>query len=80
LGLGGTLILPLPLKNRRRRFAMNMEDQVREAVIDELTRQALDSHGALRTGKPVEGRLHIEGDVDLDALAMAVVGSVAGGP
>lgn len=59
---------------------MNMEDQVREAVIQELTRQAQDSHGELRTGRPASGRLRVEGDVDLDALAMAVVGSVAGGP
>ena len=59
---------------------MNMEDQVREAVVQELTRQALDSRGALRTGTPTGGRLHVEGDLDLDALAMAVVGSVAGGP
>lgn len=59
---------------------MNMEDQVREAVIAELTRQAQESRGELRTGAPQDGRLHVEGDLDLDALAMAVVGSVAGGP
>lgn len=59
---------------------MNMEDQIREAVVQELTRQAQDSHGDLRTGQPSDGRLRVEGDVDLDALAMAVVGSVAGGP
>ena len=59
---------------------MNMEDHVREAVVEELRRQALDSHGALRAGTPRDGRLHVEGDLDLDALAMAVVGSVAGGP
>jgi hypothetical protein len=59
---------------------MNMEDQVREAVVGELRRQAEASHGSLRAGMPKEGRLHLEGDVDLDALAMAVVGSVAGGP
>lgn len=59
---------------------MNMEDQVREAVVQELNRQALDSHGELRAGAPKDGRMHVEGDLDLDALAMAVVGSVAGGP
>ena len=59
---------------------MNMEEHVREAVVGELTRQAEESHGALRTGQPKDGRLHVEGDLDLDALAMAVVGSVAGGP
>jgi len=59
---------------------MNLEDHVREAVVGELTRQAQVSHGALRTGQPRDGLLHVEGDLDLDALAMAVVGSVAGGP
>jgi hypothetical protein len=59
---------------------MNMEDQVREALVQELTRQAQDSHGALRTGQAKDGRVHVEGDIDLDALSMAIVGSVAGGP
>ena len=59
---------------------MNMEDQVREAMVGELTRQAQDSGGALRVSTERDGRLSIEGQVDLDALAMAVVGSVAGGP
>lgn len=59
---------------------MNLEDQVRDAVVGELRRQAEVSHGDLRAGIPSEGRLHLEGNVDLDALAAAVVGSVAGGP
>jgi hypothetical protein len=59
---------------------MNMEDQVREAVVAELRRQAESSHGALRAGMPKEGRLNLEGEIDLDALSAAVVGSVAGGP
>ncbi|HET9159431.1 MAG TPA: hypothetical protein VFN88_02375 [Caulobacteraceae bacterium] len=59
---------------------MDMEDQVREAVVGEITRQAQDSGGALRADCTQPGRLKVEGEVDLDALAMAVVGSVAGGP
>jgi hypothetical protein len=59
---------------------MDMEDQVRRAVVGELTRQAEASEGALKAVCGEPGRLKVEGEVDLDALAMAVVGSVAGGP
>ena len=59
---------------------MDMEDQVREAMVGELTRQAEASDGRLKAGPCAEGRLRLEGEIDLDALAMAVVGSVAGGP
>jgi hypothetical protein len=59
---------------------MDMEDQVRRAVVGELTRQAEASEGALKAACGEPGRLKVEGEVDLDALAMAVVGSVAGGP
>jgi len=59
---------------------MDMEDQVREAVVGEIARQAEASDGALKADCGQPGRLRIEGEVDLDALAMAVVGSVAGGP
>lgn len=59
---------------------MDMEDPVREAVIGELTRQAEISEGRLKVNKAGEGRLHIEGEIDLESLAMAVVGSLAGGP
>jgi hypothetical protein len=59
---------------------MDMEDQVREAVVSEITRQAEASEGALKANCAQPGRLKIDGEVDLDALAMAVVGSVAGGP
>jgi hypothetical protein len=61
---------------------MDMEDQVREAVVEELTRQAEGSDGALRVSREnlATGRLAVAGSIDLDALAMAVVGSLAGGP
>ncbi|HVK41495.1 MAG TPA: hypothetical protein VM471_03370 [Phenylobacterium sp.] len=59
---------------------MDMEDPVREAVIGELTRQAEASDGKLKAVKAGEGRLRVEGEIDLEALAMAIVGSLAGGP
>jgi hypothetical protein len=59
---------------------MDMEDQVREAVVGEITRQAEASDGALKANCGEPGRLKVSGEVDLDALAMAVVGAVAGGP
>jgi hypothetical protein len=58
---------------------MDLEAQVREALEQELSRQAEASGGRL-TVTPGEGRADIAGAVDLEALAMAVVGSVAGGP
>lgn len=59
---------------------MDMEDQVREAVVGEIARQAEASDGAIKAECSAPGRLRVEGEVDLDALAMAVVGAVAGGP
>ena len=59
---------------------MDLEEQVREAVVGELTRQAEVSEGRLKAQPDGDGRLKVEGSVDLDSLAMAVVGAVAGGP
>jgi hypothetical protein len=56
-----------------------MEKQVRDAIIAELTRQASIKPGALKV-QPRNERLQIEGEVDLDQLVMAIIGSVAGGP
>jgi hypothetical protein len=58
---------------------MDMEGQVAEAIVDELQRQAEASAGDLSLTAD-GGRLDIRGTIDLDALAMAVVGAVAGGP
>lgn len=58
---------------------MNIEDDVRAAIIGELQRQA-EAEGPLKVSKEPDGYLRIEGRVDLDELAMAVVGSIAGGP
>lgn len=57
---------------------MDMEQQVREAILDELTRQA-EAGGPAVTPEG-EGAVTVQGRVDLEALAMAVVGAVAGGP
>lgn len=57
---------------------MDMEQQVREAILDELTRQA--EAGGAQVSPEGEGAVTVQGRVDLEALAMAVVGAVAGGP
>ena len=55
-----------------------MEEQVRDAMMAELKRQA--DAGGLTVRADGEGAAAVEGRVDLEALAMAVVGAVAGGP
>ncbi len=59
---------------------MNMEDQVREAIVDELKRQAEAGEGRLKLDPEGNDLLTIQGRVNLDELAMAVVGALAGGP
>ena len=59
---------------------MNMEDQIREAMTAELQRQAEAGENGLKVSGGGEERLRVEGQVDMDALAMAVAGSLAGGP
>lgn len=57
---------------------MDLEPKVREAVLAELQRQA-EINDQLRVTKTERG-VRIEGEIDVDELVMAVVGSVAGGP
>lgn len=59
---------------------MNMEDQVREAIVEELKRQAESGDGRLTLTPEGNDLLTVQGRVNLDELAMAVVGAVAGGP
>ncbi|SFS73627.1 hypothetical protein [Brevundimonas viscosa] len=59
---------------------MDMEAQIVDALRTELQRQAAEADGALRLSEGTPGRVRIDGPVDLEALAMAVAGSVAGGP
>ena len=56
----------------------DMEAQVAEALLGELQRQAEASKTLIVTRS--EGGLTVYGLVDLEALAMAAVGAVAGGP
>jgi hypothetical protein len=55
-----------------------LEEQIIEAIKVELERQAAEKPAdlAIDTAKG----FHVHGVIDLDALAMAVAGSVAGGP
>lgn len=59
---------------------MDMEEQVRDAMLADLTRQAELPGARLKVEPQPEGHVRVEGDVDLEELAMAVVGKVAGGP
>ncbi len=55
-----------------------MEDKVRAAIVEELLRQAAEGSGLeVSTEGDV---LDLRGPVDLDALVMVVIGSMAGGP
>lgn len=56
-----------------------IEQQVREAIVAELERQAAAKPGKLKVER-TEDDLRVSGDVGLDELVMAVIGSVAGGP
>ena len=58
---------------------MDMEAQVIEAIRLELDRQADDPSSGLLISE-LGPRTQVSGMVDLEALAMAIVGAVAGGP
>ena len=58
---------------------MTVETKIRQAIIDELARQAKNSQGQLKV-EATEDLVTINGPVDLDDLVMVVMGSVAGGP
>ena len=55
-----------------------MEDKIRRVIVEELLRQAAED-AALEVATQ-DDRLVVRGPVDLDALVMVVIGSVAGGP
>ncbi|MBJ6127964.1 hypothetical protein [Microvirga splendida] len=59
---------------------MNIEGQVREAILAELKRQSEAGEKGLRVRTGEAETITIEGQVNLDELTMAVVGSLAGGP
>ena len=57
---------------------MDMEAQVAKAIRTELERQAEQNPGLGLEAS--ESAITVHGRIDLEALAMAVVGAVAGGP
>ena len=59
---------------------MDMEQQVRDAIVAELKRQAEAGDRGLKVEDGEEGVLTVNGAVDLEELSMVVVGAVAGGP
>ncbi|MDB5623375.1 MAG: hypothetical protein JWR39_1938 [Devosia sp.] len=56
-----------------------IEDKLRETIVGELQRQASNKPGNLKVSSQAD-RLRVEGEINLDELVMAVLGSVAGGP
>jgi hypothetical protein len=58
---------------------MRVENTIREAIIDELRRQAEISGSRLQV-EATEDLVTINGPIDVDDLVMVVLGSVAGGP
>jgi hypothetical protein len=58
---------------------VSVEGSIRDAIVDELKRQAENSGSKLKV-EIGEDLVTIHGPVDLDDLVMVVLGSVAGGP
>lgn len=56
-----------------------LEEKIKDAIVTELKRQAEKRPDTLKVSAS-ETRLAVDGEIDIDALAMAIVGSVAGGP
>lgn len=56
-----------------------LEEKLEEAIVEELKRQTANAPRALRVESSTD-LVVTNGNVDLDALAMVVAGSVAGGP
>ena len=59
---------------------MDMEEKVVEALTAELQRQSEASGGRLNVRPDDQGGVRVEGRIDLEALAMVAVGTLAGGP
>jgi hypothetical protein len=55
-----------------------LEEKLKEAIVAELKRQAANRPQVLKVESSPD--LVINGKIDLDALAMVVAGSMAGGP
>lgn len=59
---------------------MNMEEQIIDALREELRRQSEAGERPLKVSDEEPGILAVAGRVDLDAVAMAIAGALAGGP
>jgi hypothetical protein len=57
-----------------------LEEKMKQAIIDELKRQAEIRPDDLKVAARGDRRLTVNGEIDLDDLVMVVVGAVAGGP
>jgi hypothetical protein len=55
-----------------------LEEKITEAIVAELERQAASHPDNLSVD--TKNGLRVNGKIDLEALAMAIVGCVAGGP
>lgn len=58
---------------------MELQEQMREAILAELKRQAAERPQELSVEER-EDRVIVRGEVDLDDVVMVAVSSVAGGP
>lgn len=56
-----------------------LEEKAITAVIEELERQAAESPSKLEVCRSGD-KISVHGEVDVDAVVMVVVGSMAGGP
>ncbi|MQV58979.1 hypothetical protein [Sinorhizobium meliloti] len=57
----------------------NLEAKAINAVIEELQRQAAETPSKLQV-RQAGDKLAVNGEIDVDAVVMVVVGSMAGGP
>ncbi|OAP42436.1 hypothetical protein AU381_14655 [Sinorhizobium glycinis] len=56
-----------------------LEAKAIAALVEELERQSAENPSKLRVGRSGD-KITINGEIDVDALVMVVVGSMAGGP
>lgn len=56
-----------------------LEEKAVTAVIEELERQAAENPSKLKVRRSGDS-VAVDGEIDVDALVMVVVGSMAGGP
>ena len=62
-----------------REAAMDLSDQLRSIIIDELKRQADISEERLRVEEG-ESTVFVHGPIDIEDLVMVIAGGLAGGP